>query len=192
VEKFLQSLSTGNLSPPPPPPLAEADPKGRRKPRPTLTTNSLDTLSGIEIDFMKRPTLEGNNNFTSFSKDLDFDLGGGEENELMRRMRDELDVEDRESKRNEKDVEKWEERIKGLKEGVTISSSTKDTSSVVNAERIGGEVPQLGELERELNRRKKKEEKRRGRKGSDSEDDSDSETESESDEESNDSDDDEK
>ncbi|GAA5967560.1 hypothetical protein JCM3765_007394 [Sporobolomyces pararoseus] len=170
VEKFLESLSTEQLELPPssPPHHHSSSSSTRNRKIPTLTESSLDTLSGIEIEFMKRP--QGSTDFSS-------SLSGGndEEDELLKKMGDELSVEEKERGRNEGRVEKWEERLNGLK-GVVPSSG--GGGERIRTSTLGDGPPELGELERELRRRKKREEKRNeGKKGSDDED---SETDSES------------
>lgn len=124
---------------------------------------------------MKRPTLEGTGSSTTFDS-----FGGDEKDELMKRMRDELSVEGRENERNEDGMKRWEERMKGLR-GVVPSGSSKQKEGEARIEKDLGDAPQLGDLERELAKRKRKEEKKRklGKVNSSSESE-DSETETES------------
>ncbi|GAA5902520.1 uncharacterized protein JCM6883_001432 [Sporobolomyces salmoneus] len=179
VERFLKALETSSSSSSSPlqVPLTA---KGREKEMlPTLTDSALDNLSGIEVEFMKpRPTAS-----TSFGEgvSLSFELElEGEEGDLLQRIRDELNLESRESRRNEEKVEGWEERMNKLRQGGAggriSSSSTISTQKPTGL----GEAPGLGGLEKELLRRRKRRKEKRARKGGESEsEESETETESE-------------
>lgn len=136
-------------------------------------------MSGIEIEFIKRPSPQ-----SSTANNV---VDSEEEDELFQRMRDELKVEEKESSRNRIGVEKWEERINGLK-GVVPSSAGGGGGERIRTtnDTLGDGPPELGELERELRRRKKREERRKkGKSGKNStseeeeEDSSETETETE-------------
>ncbi|GAA6011202.1 hypothetical protein JCM10207_005537 [Rhodosporidiobolus poonsookiae] len=145
---------------------------------PTPSSSALDTLSGIEVEFM-RP---------SFGAAVG-DLGGeggttGEEEELMRRMGEEAQLEERVRGRDEEGVGRWEKRLEGLR-GVAFGSGGA-AGTVPTAGRGGGvegAPPELGELERALRKQKKKRGKRTGEGSSDEDEDGETSSEEEDSEE---------
>jgi len=111
--------------------------------------------------------------------DSSFPLAGEEEDELIKRMRDELRVEESTQKRSEAGVDEWEKRLEGLR-GVVEGRPRKWEEDERIAKSLG-EVPELGELEKELEKRRQK---KRVKKGSEEDceetDESEEETETES------------
>ncbi|GAA5836373.1 hypothetical protein JCM11251_001475 [Rhodosporidiobolus azoricus] len=153
VTAFL--LSTASSSPPPTnlsfSPTRSAS---YRHKLPLPSPSALDTLSGIEVQFIKRPSLGGPGFFGE-----DGGLGeGGEEEDLMRRMREEMEIEGRVKKRDQEGVGEWEKRMEGLK-GVVPSAGGPSSSAV------GGlrDAPprDVGELEGAMKRRVKRREKKK-------------------------------
>ncbi|GAA5853916.1 hypothetical protein JCM8547_008156 [Rhodosporidiobolus lusitaniae] len=178
--KFLASSSPPSSLPPSSP--SRLDTYHHRA-LPVPSASALDTLSGIEIEFM-RPSLG------STVGDLGGEGGGeGEEDDLLKRMRDELELEGRTREREEEAVGEWEKRLEGLR-GV-VSNSSAATNELGRGRLEDGPPPPtgLGKLEKALRRREKRREKRRGGEqweetDSDEESDEEEETMSEEEEES--------
>lgn len=127
---------------------------------PSLSPSLLDTLSGVEVQFF-RPSLG------AATGDLDAGFeAGGEEEDLIRRLRDELKLEEKVNARNEASTSRWDQRLEHLK-GVVAGGSAPAP------ERTGGigTPPDLGELERQLQRRRLRRERRGKHEGDVSSDD---------------------
>jgi len=115
----------------------------------------------------------------STGEDSSFPLANEEEDELIKRMRDELRVEESTQKRSEVGVEEWEKRLEGLR-GV-VGGRPRKWEEDERILKSLGEAPELGELEKELEKRRRK---KRVKKGSEEDceetDESEEETETES------------
>ncbi|GAA5982774.1 hypothetical protein JCM10908_006779 [Rhodotorula pacifica] len=163
VERYLADLQTpptdgdDSITLPSPPsvqpsrvPLARA-----RQSIPSLSPSLLDTLSGVEVQFF-RPSLG------AATGDLDVGAKGFEagsaEDDLIRRLRDELQLEDKVNSRNEASTSRWEDRLEGLKGVVAGVPAATQPGGI-------GTPPGLGELERQVKKRQKRRE-RRERRGS--------------------------
>jgi len=81
---------------------------------------------------MRRPSLGAVTGVSQFESEED-----SEEGELMRRMRDELDIEDSTRKRREEGVGEWEKRFEGLK-GVGEGGWTDRRGSAWRGTGVGG------------------------------------------------------
>ncbi|GAA6063826.1 hypothetical protein JCM10212_002583 [Sporobolomyces blumeae] len=131
-----------------------------------LSESSLDTLSGVEVQFMKRPSLGGGGGIEEAAT-------GDEGDELIRRMLDEVEVEDKASKRNEEGVKDWESRMDRLRRvgpasserGGPDASSSEQATAGTGTGTVDESVPAVGDLEDELKRRRKREEKKLKKKG---------------------------
>jgi len=118
----------------------------------------------------------------STGEDSSFPLANEEEDELIKRMRDELRVEESTQKRSEVGVEEWEKRLEGLR-GV-VGGRPRKWEEDERVSKSLGEAPELGELERELEkRRRKKREKKEDESEETEESEDETETESEKDSE---------
>ncbi|KAG0660754.1 hypothetical protein C6P46_004438 [Rhodotorula mucilaginosa] len=136
---------------------------------PSLSPSLLDTLSGVEVQFF-RPSLGAATGDLDVADAKGFEAGSAEE-DLIRRLRDELSLEEKVTSRNEASTSSWDARLEGLK-GVVAGGP-------VAAGQAGsiGTPPDLGELERQLKKRQRKRDRRRGATDDDSdEDDTDSTT----------------
>ncbi|GAA5987335.1 hypothetical protein JCM11641_002689 [Rhodosporidiobolus odoratus] len=166
VEHFLATLPS---SPSSSPSLARSSsPPRQRQPLESGSRPSQDAvLSGIEVAFM-RPS------FGAAVGDLPGVRGGrgDEEDELVRRMRDEVELEGKVRRREEETAEEWEKRLERLKGVVPGSAAVREGTGVPE-----GSPPGLGELERAVEKRKRKERRKSGREdGSSNEEDTDSES----------------
>lgn len=110
--------------------------------------------------------------------DSSFPLAGEEEDELIKRMRDELRVEESTQKRSEAGVDEWEKRLEGLR-GVVEGRPRKWEEDERIAKSLG-EVPELGELEKELEKRRQKKREKKESEDSEETEESEDETETES------------
>ncbi|GAA5884080.1 hypothetical protein JCM6882_002131 [Rhodosporidiobolus microsporus] len=175
VAAFLAAASSS------PPPLHPSSPtcttSSYRQKLPLPSPSALDTLSGIEVQFIRRPSLGGVGSLGE-----EEGLGeGGEEGDLLRRMQEEVDVEGRVRERDEAGVEGWEKRMEGLK-GVVPGASSSTSSAPAGLQ--DGPPPDVGELERAVRRRERRRAKKGGRAGEeDEEETSSSEEETTTDEE---------
>ncbi|GAA5871438.1 hypothetical protein JCM3774_005600 [Rhodotorula dairenensis] len=150
VEQYLAGLdstSTDNeeliVLPSPPSVQPVRAPGARaRQTIPSLSPSLLDTLSGVEVQFF-RPSLG------AATGDVDADLeAGSEADDLIRRLRDELKLEEKVNSRNEANASRWEERLEGLKGVVAGGARGPDRTGGI------GTPPDLGELERQLEKRR--------------------------------------
>ncbi|GAA5908749.1 hypothetical protein JCM5296_005759, partial [Sporobolomyces johnsonii] len=124
-------------------PPSDPDPFPRSR-QPIPGSSALDTLSGIEIEFM-RPSL--GSAVGDFSLDAGAEAGtGGEADDLLRRMRDELAVEASTRRRAGASAERWEARLGALKGVAAAAGPTR--REVEERERLG-KPPELGELAKE-------------------------------------------
>lgn len=137
------------------PPLARA-----RQHIPTLSPSLLDTLSGVEVQFF-RPSLGANTG--------DVDAGpsgfeaGSQEDDLLRRLRDELKLEATVRARDDENAAGWDDRLNKLKEFKTTAGSVSTSTAAPVSRSEIGTPPDLGDLEREVRRRQKREAKKGGR-----------------------------
>ncbi|GAA5939163.1 hypothetical protein JCM1841_003342 [Sporobolomyces salmonicolor] len=161
------SLSTPSSRPP----SADSDPDSParcRPPLPSLALSSVDTLSGLVIEYM-RPSLG------SSVGDVSLDAGaqGEEADDLLQRMRDEVVVEASTRRRADASADGWEARMGALK-GVAAEPTRRE---VEERERLGT-PPELGELARVMEKRCTRAKGTGGASETDSEEESDeSETE---------------
>ncbi|BGP27997.1 hypothetical protein JCM10295v2_006984 [Rhodotorula toruloides] len=152
AQRFLAEAQAAPSSPPLPSP-PSLDPSSPSSPKtragrtvPALSPSLLDTLSGVEVQFF-RPSLGAS---TSDVAPSSFGVSG-EEDDLIRRLRDELSLEEKTRKRDEEGTKEWEKRLEGLKGVVAGSARTAGPEG----DALG--VPsELGELERGVKRKQKK------------------------------------
>ncbi|GAA5873026.1 hypothetical protein JCM1840_007301 [Sporobolomyces johnsonii] len=121
-------------------PPSDPDPLARSR-QPIPGFSALDTLSGIEIEFM-RPSLGSAVGDSSLHAEAG-GTGGGEADDLLRRMRDELAVEASTRRRADASAEGWEARMGALKGVAAAAGPTR--REVEERERLGM-PPELGEL----------------------------------------------
>lgn len=139
---------------------------------PSLSPSLLDTLSGVEVQFF-RPSLGAATGDLDVADAKRFEAGSAED-DLIRRLRDELNLEEKVNSRKGASTSGWAARLEGLK-GVVAGGPAGQAGSI-------GTPPDLGELERQLRKQQRKRDRRRGATANDSdEDDTDSATTEEDD-----------
>ncbi|BGP35774.1 hypothetical protein JCM10296v2_007626 [Rhodotorula toruloides] len=176
VQRFLAEAQAVPSSPPLPSP-PSLEPSSPSSPRaragrtvPALGPSLLDTLSGVEVQFF-RPSLGPSTGDVAPSS---FGIGR-EEDDLIRRLRDELKVEEKTNKRDEEGTKEWEKRMEGLR-GVAAGPAR----SAGLTEDALGVPPDLGELEKAVKRKQRKTRRRAADDSSEESDDTSSEASSDS------------
>lgn len=137
----------------------------------------------MEVQFF-RPSLGAATGDLDVADAKGFEAGSAED-DLIRRLRDELSLEEQVNSRNEASTSGWDARLEGLKGVVAGGPVAAGQAGAI------GTPPDLCELERQLKKRQRKRDRRRGATDDDSdeedetdsttteEDDSDSEVDSE-------------
>lgn len=128
----------------------------------------------MEVQFF-RPSLGAATGDLDVADAKGFEAGSAED-DLIRRLRDELSLEEKVTSRNEAITSSWDARLEGLKDVVAGGPVAAGQAGSI------GTPPDLGELERQLKKRQRKRDRRKGATDDDSdEDDTDSTTTEEDD-----------
>ncbi|GAA5937270.1 hypothetical protein JCM10213_007180 [Rhodosporidiobolus nylandii] len=118
----------------------------------SLSRGAEEKASGVEVLFM-RPSLG------AAVGDGAEGGAGEEEGELMSRMKEEVELEERVRQRDEASAEGWEKRLAGLR-GVVPSSTSSTSSAVPPPDVLKDAPPRVDELEEAMRRRERRRRKK--------------------------------